>query len=102
MDWLTDPRVWVPLVLGLVAFIKTWSKYSQKSDDQQIDIRAIVKDVEAVKERQNRFDKDLALLQKDHSMHSETIADLVGQLREVVRDLQKVTIKIAIGEYGKT
>jgi septal ring factor EnvC (AmiA/AmiB activator) len=102
MDFLLDPRVWVPFLLGFIGFVEAWSSLKTTNESQTKEIESLKSGMKEVQEKQADHARDIALLQNDHKAQASTILDLVDQLREVVRDLQKVAIKLAIGEHGKT
>ena len=101
-SFLTDPRVWVPAALGFITFIGVWSRQKTTNElnvDEIKDMKVLLKAVEV---KQYEHDQAIALLQSDHRTQSSAIEGILEQLREVVRDLQRVAIKLAIGEHGKT
>lgn len=101
-SFLLDPRVWVPALIAFITFVGTWSRQKTVNDSNVEEIKAIKAQLKAVEVRQYDHDQSIALLKSDHKTQSSAIESIVEQLREVVRDLQQVAIKLAIGEHGKT
>lgn len=101
-SFLLDPRVWVPAVIAFVTFVGAWSHQRTVNDANVDEIKGLKVLLKAVEVKQYEHDQSIALLKSDHKTQSSAIESIVEQLREVVRDLQQVAIKLAIGEHGKT
>lgn len=106
MDFFLDPRVIVPFVLGIIAFVGGYSSLTTKvqtqDDAKSREIKDIRDTMSAIVKQQVVHSVDIGKLQTDHKTQGEKLDDLVVQLREVVRDLQRVAILLASEGHGKT
>lgn len=108
MDFLLDPRVYVPAILAFIGFVGAWAKNSDRvsgvAKDVEIirmkDLAAIASSVSALNGRIGAIELDVERLKSDRDHHASRLDELVSDLREVVKDLRSIAIKFAEG-HGK-
>jgi chromosome segregation ATPase len=101
MDFVLDPRVWVPVAVYFIVFVGQWSSQKTHRQADAKDISSLKSDVKDLRKDLGENTKDIALLQEQHKNSSAEISDLVDQFRDLLRDFQRIAVKLAIGDNGK-